>query len=184
MNKAAEGSDPSQYGFEDKDERDPLKAYREKRDFLKTSEPSGGDSPPAGAIFVVQEHRSRRLHYDLRLEVDGVLKSWAVPKGPPTDPRDKRLAIQTEDHPIEYASFEGTIPAGQYGAGTVAIWDKGSYQNMTQKDGREIAMVEALQDGHAVFRLVSEKLKGGYAITRTKRGWILVKMKEDKKADG
>lgn len=162
---------------------DPLETYREKRDFLKTSEPPGGASAPARAIFVVQEHRSSRLHYDLRLEVDGVLKSWAVPKGPSTDPRDKRLAIQTEDHPIEYASFEGTIPAGQYGAGTVAIWDRGSYRNMTQKDGREISMGEALLGGHAAFWLEGEKLKGGYAITRTKRGWILIKMKAEKEAE-
>jgi DNA ligase D-like protein (predicted 3'-phosphoesterase) len=159
--------------------RDQLKTYREKRDFLKTSEPPGKASAPSGDIFVVQEHRSKRLHYDLRLEVDGVLKSWAIPKGPSTDPRDKRLAIQTEDHPIEYASFEGAIPEGQYGAGTVAIWDRGSYRNMTRKDGREISMSEAIQGGHAVFLLSGEKLKGGYALTRTKRGWILVKMKEE-----
>jgi DNA ligase D-like protein (predicted 3'-phosphoesterase) len=157
---------------------DPLKAYREKRDFLITSEPVGGSSIQKRAIFVVQEHRARRLHYDLRLEVDGVLKSWAVPKGPSLDPRDKRLAIETEDHPIDYASFEGAIPPGQYGAGTVSIWDKGSYKNMTQKDGKDISMSEALSGGHAVFRLEGEKLKGGYALTRTKRGWILVKMKE------
>lgn len=179
MNEDPEGSDPSQSRFEGKEMRDPLRTYREKRDFLKTSEPSGSSSALAGTIFVVQEHHSRRLHYDLRLEVDGVLKSWAVPKGLSTDPRDKRLAIQTEDHPIEYASFEGTIPAGQYGAGTVVIWDRGTYRNMTQKDGREISMSDALKGGHAVFRLEGEKLKGGWAITRTKRGWILVKMKDD-----
>lgn len=158
---------------------DKLKTYREKRDFSLTSEPSGGSLAPGGNIFVVQKHSSHSQHYDLRLEVDGVLKSWAVPKGPSLDPRDKRLAIETEDHPIEYASFEGTIPQGQYGAGTVEVWDRGCYQNMTQKDGLEISMKEALHSGHAAFRLEGKKLKGGYALTRTKRGWLLVKMKDD-----
>lgn len=159
---------------------DPLKTYREKRDFSVTSEPSGERAVFGGGIFVVQEHSSRRrLHYDLRLEVDGVLKSWAVPKGPSPDPRDKRLAIETEDHPLEYASFEGTIPEGQYGAGTVVVWDTGPYRNMTQKDGQEISMALALHSGHAAFRLEGKKLKGGYALTRTKRGWILVKMKDE-----
>jgi bifunctional non-homologous end joining protein LigD len=158
---------------------DLLKTYREKRNFLLTSEPQGGGSTPGNGIFVVQEHKSRSLHYDLRLEVDGVLKSWAVPKGLSLDPRDKRLAIETEDHPIEYASFEGTIPEGQYGAGTVVVWDAGSYQNRTQKDGLKITMAQALHSGHAAFWLEGKKLKGGYAITRTKRGWILVKIKDE-----
>ena len=158
---------------------DPLKTYREKRDFSLTSEPSGEGVSTREGIFVVQEHRSRSLHYDLRLEVDGVLKSWAVPKGPSLDPRDKRLAIQTEDHPLEYALFQGTIPQGQYGAGTVVVWDTGPYRNMTQKDGQEISMGEALHSGHAAFQLEGKRLKGGYALTRTKRGWILVKMKDE-----
>jgi DNA ligase D-like protein (predicted 3'-phosphoesterase) len=158
---------------------DKLKTYREKRDFSLTSEPSGGRLAPGGDIFVVQKHSSHSQHYDLRLEVDGVLKSWAVPKGPSLDPRDKRLAIETEDHPIEYASFEGIIPQGQYGAGTVEVWDRGSYQNLTQKEGLEISMKEALHSGHASFRLEGKKLKGGYALTRTKQGWLLVKMKDD-----
>ena len=159
---------------------DPLKTYREKRDFSLTSEPSGERAVSGSGIFVVQEHRSRSLHYDLRLEVDGVLKSWAVPKGLSLDPRDKRLAIQTEDHPLEYALFQGTIPQGQYGAGTVVVWDTGPYRNMTQKDGQEISMGEALHSGHAAFWLEGKRLKGGYALTRTKRGWILVKMKDEK----
>ncbi len=159
---------------------DPLKTYREKRDFFVTSEPPCGSFAPGGGIFVVQEHHSRSLHYDLRLEVDGVLKSWAVPKGPSIDPSDKRLAIETEDHPLEYASFEGTIPEGQYGAGTVVVWDRGSYINMTKRDGQqEISMGEGLHSGHATFWLEGKKLKGGYALTRTKRGWILVKMKDE-----
>jgi DNA ligase D-like protein (predicted 3'-phosphoesterase) len=158
---------------------DPLKTYREKRDFSLTSEPSGERAVSGSCIFVVQEHRSRSLHYDLRLEVDVVLKSWAVPKGPSLDPRDKRLAIQTEDHPLEYALFQGTIPQGQYGAGTVVVWDTGPYRNMTQKDRQEISMGEALHSGHAAFWLEGKRLKGGYALTRTKRGWILVKMKDE-----
>jgi DNA ligase D-like protein (predicted 3'-phosphoesterase) len=158
---------------------DPLKTYREKRDFSFTSEPSGEGISTSDRIFVVQEHGSRHLHYDLRLEVDGVLKSWAVPKGFSPDPRDKRLAIETEDHPLEYALFQGTIPQGQYGAGTVIVWDTGPYRNMTQKDGQEISMGVALHSGHAAFWLEGKKLKGGYALTRTKRGWILVKMKDE-----
>jgi DNA ligase D-like protein (predicted 3'-phosphoesterase) len=158
---------------------DLLKTYREKRNFLLTSEPQGDISTPGSGIFVVQEHRSRSLHYDLRLEVDGVLKSWAVPKGLSLDPRDKRLAIETEDHPVEYASFEGTIPKGQYGAGTVVVWDTGPYLNMTQKEGQNVSMRQALHSGHAAVWLEGKKLKGGFAITRTKRGWILVKMKDE-----
>ena len=172
MNEGTQKSGPS-------GKPDRLKTYREKRNFSVTPEPSGERAASYSQIFVVQEHSSRSLHYDLRLEVDGVLKSWAVPKGPSLDPRDKRLAIQTEDHPMEYASFEGTIPEGQYGAGTVILWDTGTYKNMTQKDGQEISMAQALHDGHASFWMEGKKLKGGYALTRTKRGWILVKIKKD-----
>jgi len=175
MSEGSQNSDP----LKSSERPDLLKTYREKRDFSITSEPSGEIAVFGGGIFVVQEHNSRRLHYDLRLEVEGVLKSWAVPKGPSLDPRDKRLAIQTEDHPLEYALFEGTIPEGQYGAGTVIVWDTGPYRNMTQKDGHEITMEEALHSGHAAFWLEGKRLKGGYALTRTKRGWILVKMKDE-----
>lgn len=161
---------------------DSLKPYREKRDFAVTPEPS----PPAAVqenasqrqIFVVQEHDARNHHYDFRLEVNGVLKSWAVPKGPTTDPKVKRLAIMTEDHPLGYARFEGIVPEGQYGAGTVAVWDIGHYRNMTEKDGQKISMAEALEKGHASFWLEGRKLRGGYALTRTGKGWILVKMKD------
>ena len=160
---------------------DQLKPYREKRDFAVTSEPAPreGAPVPEAEIFVVQKHAARNLHYDLRLEVDGVLKSWAVPKGPSMDPKQKRLAVQVEDHPMDYARFEGTIPEGQYGAGTVIVWDTGPYQNMNEKDGRTVPMSVALQNGHASFRLQGKKLKGGFALTRTQRGWILVKMKDD-----
>jgi len=161
-----------------KEDPDLLKTYREKRDFSLTPEPAGGGTRSGKGIFVVQKHLSRRLHYDLRLEVDGVLKSWAVPKGPSADPRDKRLAVQTEDHPLEYAGFSGSIPQGQYGAGTVEIWDAGTYRNMTQKDGQEVSMADALEKGHASFWLEGRRLQGGYALTRTQRGWILVKMRD------
>src|SRR5579862_9682537 len=105
-----------------------LSEYRRKRKFAATPEPHGKREKRDAAIFVVQRHAARRLHYDLRLEMDGVLKSWAVPKGPPADPSEKRLAIHVEDHPIEYGSFEGEIPQGHYGAGEVQIWDRGSFE--------------------------------------------------------
>ena len=162
---------------------DPLKTYREKRDFSATSEPLPSElsarKESKSNIFVVQKHDARNLHYDLRLEVDGVLKSWAIPKGPSLDPRQKRLAIKTEDHPLEYARFEGIIPKGQYGAGTVIVWDTGPYRNMTEKDGGTLSVTEALEGGHIAVWLEGRKLKGGYALIRTKRGWILVKMKDE-----
>jgi DNA ligase D-like protein (predicted 3'-phosphoesterase) len=161
---------------------DSLKSYREKRNFRVTAEPepSGGRTETRTQIFVVQKHSARSLHYDLRLEVDGVLKSWAVPKGPSTNPKDKRLAIQTEDHPLEYASFEGTIPEGEYGAGTVIVWDTGTFKNMSKKDGLDITLPRALENGHAAIWLEGKKLSGGYALTRTPRGWLLVKMRDEK----
>lgn len=131
------------------------------------------------SIFVVQKHDSERLHYDFRLEAGGVLKSWAIPKGPSKNPSDKRLAVETEDHPIGYADFEGIIPNGQYGAGAVIVWDRGPYRNLTQKDGKEFSITDALKDGHVVIWLYGKKLKGGYAFTRTKMGWILVKMRDE-----
>lgn len=159
--------------------KDPLKSYQEKRNFDVTSEPRGSTAPSSEDIFVVQKHAARSLHYDLRLEVDDVLRSWAVPKGPSMDPKEKRLAVETEDHPIEYASFEGTIPEGEYGAGSVIVWDTGTYRSMTEKDGRAVPMNEALKSGHAAFWLEGKKLRGGFALTRTERGWILIKMKDE-----
>ena len=158
---------------------DRLADYRKKRNFGVTSEPAGSKTEADRRIFVVQKHEARSLHYDLRLEDDGVLKSWAVPKGPSMNPKDKRLAIETEDHPLEYASFEGVIPKGEYGAGAVIVWDTGPYRNLTEKDGREVPLAEALENGHASFRLDGKKLKGGFALTRTTRGWILIKMKDE-----
>lgn len=151
--------------------KDTLEAYRKKRDFRKTPEPSGkagrrGERP----IFVIQKHDARNLHYDFRLEVEGVLKSWAVPKGPSTDPREKRLAVPTEDHPLEYADFEGIIPKGEYGAGTVLLWDKGTYQNLKKKNGKELPVGRCVTDGHVVVRLNGKKLKGGYSLIRTGKG--------------
>jgi DNA ligase D-like protein (predicted 3'-phosphoesterase) len=135
-------------------------------------------------IFVVQKHRARTEHYDFRLEVDGVLKSWAVPKGPSTDPREKRLAIRVEDHPLDYAGFEGVIGKGRYGAGAVIVWDTGAYRNRTQRDGEEVPMAQALDDGHVVIELHGEKLHGAYALTRTdtdargRERWLLVKKRD------
>jgi DNA ligase D-like protein (predicted 3'-phosphoesterase) len=134
-------------------------------------------------MFVVQKHQARSLHYDFRLEVDGALASWAVPKGPSTDPREKRLAMRVEDHSLDYGDFEGVIPEGSYGAGAVIVWDTGSYRNLTRRDGAEVPMAEALENGHAVVCLEGRKLRGGYALTRTggggKERWLLVKTRDE-----
>jgi DNA ligase D-like protein (predicted 3'-phosphoesterase) len=164
--------------------QDFLQDYREKRHFKQTPEPQGQVKPGnINPVFVIQKHQATTLHYDFRLEAGGVLKSWAVPKGPSTDPKDKRLAIPTEDHPLEYADFEGTIPKGEYGAGTVEIWDKGTFRNLKFRDGREIPAEQAIEEGHITFRLEGTKLKGSYALTRTGRSkperWLLVKMSHD-----
>jgi len=164
--------------------KDSLKTYQEKRQFDKTPEPSGGEKTSSGQpIFVVQKHAARRLHYDFRLEVEGVLKSWAVPKGPSLNPQDKRLAVPTEDHPLEYADFEGVIPEGEYGAGTVMVWDFGTYRNITEKKGKEVPMAEGLPHGHVKVWLEGKKLKGGFALTRFKKSpdeaWLLVKADDD-----
>ncbi len=148
-----------------------LEKYGKKRDFAKTGEPEGkpkkGDGK--GLIFVIQEHHARNLHYDLRLEMEGVLKSWAVPKEPPEIPGIKRLAIQTEDHPLNYADFEGTIPEGQYGAGKVKIWDKGRF------------VPEKITEKEILFRLEGKRMKGNYVLVKTgfeKGSWLFFKRKE------
>lgn len=166
---------------------DKLKEYRSKRDLLKTPEPSGGDQKHGESpIFVIQKHDARNLHYDFRLEVDGALASWAVPKGPSTDPSDKRLAIHVEDHPLDYASFEGVIPEGMYGAGTVLVWDQGTYRNLMEEKDDPRSMQESIEAGHVEVWLEGEKLKGGFALVKMKgredNQWLLVKMK-DKEAD-
>lgn len=164
-----------------------LEEYLEKRDFESTPEPTGeeeidwSDQPR----FVIQKHDASSLHYDLRLEADGVLKSWAIPKGPSTDPAEKRLAMPTEDHPLDYIDFEGVIPEDEYGGGTVLVWDAGPYRNQTtDDDGDEVPVREAIESGHVVVWLEGEKLTGGYALTRTGSGddprWLLVKVDDDR----
>jgi len=161
-----------------------LEAYRRRRDRRKTPEPAGRrGSAGKWPRFVVQEHQARTHHFDFRLEVDGVLKSWAVPKGPSTDPREKRLAMPVEDHSLDYALFEGVIPEGQYGAGAVVVWDRGSYDHLTEQDGERKPVAKALEDGHLVIRLHGEKLRGGYALQRVAEGkderWLLIKLKDE-----
>jgi DNA ligase D-like protein (predicted 3'-phosphoesterase) len=175
--------------FIDMGSKDKLEEYRKKRDFRRSSEPKGGKrSPSKEPIFVIQKHDARNLHYDFRLEIDGVLKSWAVPKGPSTDPAEKRLAVPTEDHPMEYADFEGVIPEREYGAGTVLVWDTGSYRNLrSEEQGSEaLSMEQALEEGKLEFYLQGEKLRGGYVLIRTGSGederWLLIK-KKDEEAD-
>jgi DNA ligase D-like protein (predicted 3'-phosphoesterase) len=193
--------------------------YRRKRHFERTAEPSGG-SPPhddgerrgrgasrsssrgngpsrqqptvAEPIFVIQKHNARRLHYDVRLEVDGVLKSWAVPKGPSFDPKDKRLAVRTEDHPMEYATFEGVIPEGEYGAGEVIVWDTGTYRAVDGGPMSSDAAAKAIEAGKFEFRLDGIKLQGVFVLVRTrgaardrdhgsgaKENWLLIKKHDE-----
>src|SRR5678809_679919 len=150
---------------------DQLAEYRRKRDFRKTAEPSG-DVEPARAShlrFVIQKHAASHLHFDLRLELDGVMKSWAVPKGPSTDPSVKRLAMQVEDHPIEYNTFEGTIPKGEYGGGTVMLWDKGTYiaEGYTADESEDV-LREAYQRGDLKVTFFGERMQGSWALVRMK----------------
>lgn len=160
---------------------DLLKAYKNKRNFSITPEPVNAASNEMADLlsFVVHKHAARSLHYDFRLELDGVLKSWAVPKGPSLDPKQKRLAIHVEDHPLSYAEFEGEIPPRQYGAGTVTIWDRGTWAPIG--DPRE-----GLDAGQLKFRLYGEKLKGVWALVRMRRkpderqeSWLLIKEHDD-----
>jgi DNA ligase D-like protein (predicted 3'-phosphoesterase) len=130
--------------------------------------------------FVIQQHHARSLHFDFRLEVAGTFKSWAVPKGPSMDPRDKRLAMEVDDHSISWGDFEGVIPGGEYGAGRVIVWDRGTYENL-----RDEPMEDALAAGHASFRLHGEKLHGGWSIRRIEgRRWLLVKRRDDEADSG
>jgi DNA ligase D-like protein (predicted 3'-phosphoesterase) len=166
-----------------------LREYAAKRDTNKSGEPGGRTRGRRGRgkpRFVVQRHDASSLHFDVRLEIDGVLVSWAVPKGPSLDPSDKRLAHRTEDHPLDYADFEGRIHEG-YGAGTVVVWDTGTYDNLTEKKGDEVPVEKALSAGHLKVELHGKKLTGAFAFTHSKMGgddanWMLVKV-DDEAAD-
>jgi bifunctional non-homologous end joining protein LigD len=164
----------------------PLEAYRKKRNFAETPEPSGSVRRTGRRhrpIFVVQKHDASRLHYDFRLEINGVLTSWAVPKGPSMNPADKRLAVMTEDHPLEYADFEGVIPEGQYGGGTVMVWDTGCYE-----PADEIPMDRHLARGKIDIVLHGRKLRGGFTLIKTgtrsggrsqAKNWLLIKHRDE-----
>jgi bifunctional non-homologous end joining protein LigD len=163
-----------------------LREYRRKRDFSVTPEPPGREAPGgSGRSFVVQKHAASRLHYDFRLELEGVLKSWAVPKGPSLDPADKRLAMQTEDHPVEYGDFEGIIPEGEYGGGTVVVWDQGTWEPVGNPH-------QDFHKGSMKFRLHGHKLRGGFALVRIAsrdardegKSWLLIKEKDDQARPG
>jgi bifunctional non-homologous end joining protein LigD len=164
-----------------------LEKYAEKRDFTKTAEPKSGRSKDRDHLmFVIQKHDASRLHYDFRLEMDGVLKSWAVPKGPSTDPKVKRLAMMVEDHPFDYRNFEGIIPKGEYGGGTVIVWDEGTYEpieDIKGKKAQEKHLLQQLKTGSVKIKLHGEKLEGEFALVKThgmgENGWLLIKHNDD-----
>ena len=151
-----------------------LEKYRSKRDFKNTPEPKGARPARSKKLsFVIQKHAASRLHYDFRLEWNGVLLSWAVPKGPSLDPSVKRLAMPVEDHPIEYGGFEGVIPEGQYGGGTVMLWDRGTWEPEVDD------VDEALRKGDLKFTLRGKKLGGSWVLVKTKLGWLLIKHRDE-----
>lgn len=164
----------------------PLEEYNKKRDFKATKEPEGKTTKPSESlIFVIQRHSATRLHYDFRLEMEGVLKSWAIPKGPSLNPSDKRLAMMTEDHPYDYKDFEGSIPEGQYGGGEVEIWDSGTYEPLVKAEGKtdDETMLDELKSGSLKFILHGKKLKGEFALVKIKNSdggnaWLLIKHKD------
>ncbi|WP_287007961.1 DNA polymerase ligase N-terminal domain-containing protein [Legionella sp.] len=150
-----------------------LDSYHKKRNFKKTREPKGQVHSTKNSLFVIQKHAASHLHYDFRLELEGVLKSWAVPKGPCLDSKVKRLAIHVEDHPIEYGTFEGIIPKGEYGGGTVMLWDEGQWHSLDDD------AVKAYQKGHLRFELIAKKLQGRWDLIRFKeKEWFLIKYKD------
>jgi bifunctional non-homologous end joining protein LigD len=162
-----------------------LELYNKKRNFKETSEPSGKlKKSVSKLIFVVQRHKASRLHYDFRLELDGVLKSWAVPKGPSMNPNDKRLAMMVEDHPYDYKDFEGVIPEGNYGAGIVEIWDEGTYADLENSlhDVAEKKLRAGLKSGDFKFQLFGKKLKGEFVLVKLKgkedNSWLLIKHRD------
>ena len=159
-----------------------LEKYRQKRNFKLSPEPKGRSKTKhkRSLLYVIQKHRASQLHYDFRLEWDGVLLSWAIPKGPSLDPSVKRLAMQVEDHPVEYGSFEGVIPAGEYGGGTVMLWDSGTWE-----PEEDLPVEDSLRKGSLKFKLNGKKLRGSWALVRTKnyRGtekaaWLLIKHRD------
>jgi bifunctional non-homologous end joining protein LigD len=164
---------------------DLLADYKAKRDFAKTPEPKAKRERAKGNSFVIQKHAARRTHFDFRLEHDGVLKSWAVTRGPSLDPAEKRLAVRTEDHPLEYGGFEGVIPKGEYGGGPVMIWDRGTWEPIGDPD-------EGLAKGDLKFRLHGDRLKGDFVLVRMKKdrtggkreNWLLIKKRDDYAGDG
>lgn len=191
------GDQPPSDGDQPPPDDDQLARYRSKRDFDRTDEPAGepqveGD-PGLRRIFVIQKHDASRLHYDFRLELQGVLKSWAVPKGPSLDPADKRLAVMVEDHPLEYATFEGGIPEGEYGGGTVMLWDAGwwepdvAWMNEPKGPGKGgspfVTPEEALAQGELKFVTHGQKLRGSWALVKTKwkgeNNWLLIKHRDE-----
>jgi len=176
----------------------PLQEYKRKRRFDETPEPPPAVAAPGGHRFVVQKHRASHLHYDFRLEMEGVLKSWAVPKGPSLDPADKRLAMMVEDHPVSYFHFEGIIPPGNYGAGTVMVWDTGTWEPLpptpppkSSAKALEAAVSAMLEKGDLKFRLHGEKLRGDFVLARMRsrrpgsRGteWLLIKKRDEHVAE-
>jgi bifunctional non-homologous end joining protein LigD len=164
-----------------------LSDYNKKRDFKKTPEPLGKGSTANHFRFAIQRHDASRLHYDFRLELDGVLKSWAVPKGPSMNPSDKRLAVMVEDHPVSYIHFEGVIPEGNYGAGTVEVWDKGLFYPVN-KDHEVISekkALAALKNGELKFLLKGEKLEGEFVLVKMNgKNWLLIKHKDEYAVSG
>src|SRR5436853_3543398 len=165
-----------------------LQEYKKKRSFRATPEPEGEVKKSAGSSFVIQKHAATRLHYDFRLEMEGVLRSWAVPKGPSLDPGEKRLAVHVEDHPLDYGGFEGIIPKGQYGGGTVLLWDRGTW---APQEG-EGDPVEGYRKGKLKFRLDGEKLQGGWTLVRMHgrqggdngENWLLIKENDETAVPG
>jgi len=177
----------------------PLEEYQRKRRFEETPEPPPKLEKKSKHRFVVQKHRATRLHYDFRLEMDGVLKSWAVPKGPSLDPADKRLAMQVEDHPVSYFDFEGIIPEGNYGAGTVMVWDVGTWEPLSPQPvngkyvpGTDAEASEMLKKGDLKIRLHSKRLNGDFALIHMKSRWpgtkgtewLLIKKQDDEAVPG
>ena len=164
----------------------PLEEYNIKRDFKQTAEPEGKAAVGKGKLkFVIQRHAASRLHYDFRLEMDGVLKSWAVPKGPSLNPEDKRLAMMVEDHPFAYRTFEGSIPEGNYGAGEVEIWDEGTYEPLQKVKGKtdDLIMQHELHSGSLKLILHGKKMKGEFALVKIKNAesgdpWLLIKHRD------